>query len=438
MQLNSYKLVLLIAILVGLSFYTVYQFVPPPPPDKIKIATGREGGAYYNAALQYKKALEELDIELEIVPTAGSVAAIKALANNQVDFAFVQGGVAKNIKGVDKSDLVSVASVFYEPLWVFHQTSMPVQYLSDLRGKRIAVGEEGSGTRPLAVHRLKDNGVTAENSTFYNISSSKAVELLKTGEVDAAFFVSSANADWMADLLSTPNVELMHFSRYEAYAKRYHHLNHVTIYQGSLNLADNLPGKDTTLISVTAGLLTHKDEHSGLIRILLHVLKPIHENGSLLDPPKTFPSAQYLEIPLHHSAKYFLTHGSSWLEGLFPIAVAVQLERLSIMLIPLLTLLLPLMKGAFPLYRWTIRFKIYRWYETLRKIDQDIIDQDIDTLDLEVIDDEIKNLSNLRRELVEQVSVPLSYMSEFYTLRVHINLVLQHLREQRQRLLDEK
>jgi len=434
MQFNSYKFVLLIMALIGLLFYTVYQFVPPPPPDQIKIATGREGGAYYNAALQYQKTLKDnFNIELEIVPTAGSVAAIQALADNQVDFAFVQGGVAKNIQGIDKSDLVAVASLFYEPLWVFHQTSVPVQYLSDLRGKRIAVGEEGSGTRPLAVHRLKDNGVTAGNSTFYNISSADAVKLLKTGEVDAAFFVSSANADWMAELMSAPNIELMHFSRYEAYAKRYHHLNHVTIYQGSLNLADNLPQKDTTLLSVTASLLTHKEEHSGLIRILLHVLKPIHENGGLLDPPKMFPSSQYLELPLHHSAKYFLEHGSSWVEGLFPVAVAVQLERLSIMLIPLLTLLLPLMKGAFPLYRWSIRFKIYRWYETLRKIDQDI-----DTLNLDVIDDEIERLSNLRRELVEQVSVPLSYMNEFYTLRVHINLVLQHLREQRQRLLDKK
>jgi TRAP transporter TAXI family solute receptor len=219
MQLNSsVKFSLFVIVLVGLVFFTAYQFVPPPPPSKIKIATGREGGGYYNFALQYKEELaKQFDIELELVPTAGSVDAITALAKGEVDFAFVQGGVAKNIATIDKTELVSVASLFYEPLWVFHQNSVSTRYLSDLRGKRIAVGELGSGTRPLAIHRLKDNGVTSENSTFLDIPSPEAVRLLKTGSIDAAFFVTSPKSGWIKELMASPNIDLMNFERYKAY-----------------------------------------------------------------------------------------------------------------------------------------------------------------------------------------------------------------------------
>ncbi|MCV6638469.1 TAXI family TRAP transporter solute-binding subunit [Candidatus Albibeggiatoa sp. nov. NOAA] len=435
MQNSPLRFSLLIIGLAGLIFYLAYQFVPPPPPSEIKIATGREGGAYYNFALQYKQQLaEKFNVKLEIVPTAGSVEAITALANNEVDFAFVQGGVAKNIKTIDKEGLVSVASLFYEPLWVFHQSNVSARYLSDFKGKRIAVGELGSGTRPLAVHRLKNNGVTAENSTFLNIPSAEAVEKLKAGEVDVAFFVTAPTSKWIAELMAFPNIDLMHFERYKAYTRRFHHLNHVEINQGSIDLEKNLPEKDTTLISVAASLLAHKDMHSGLIRVFLHVLKPIHEKGGLLEPSKTFPTDEYLELPLHNSAKHFLAHGPSWLENFFPLGVAVQLERLSIMIIPLLTLLLPLLKGAFPIYRWSIRFKIYRWYQTLRDIDQEI--QDIEALKIDVIESKIAQLTSLRCELAtqKQASIPLSYMSEFYTLRVHINLILQQLKEQQQHL----
>ncbi len=419
---------------IGSVFYLAYQFVPPPPPNKVKIATGREGGAYYNFAQQYKVQLaKKFKIELEIIPTAGSVEAITALANNEVDFAFVQGGVAKNIQSIDNSKLVSIASLFYEPLWVFHQASLPLIYLSDLKGKKIAIGEIGSGTRPLAIHRLKDNGVTADNSTLLDISASSAVKALKAGEIDVAFFVTSPRSEWIVELMQSPNIELMHFKRYKAYTKRYHHFHYAELAQGSIDLEKNLPHQDTILISIAASLLTHNDMNSGLVRMLLHIIQPIHEKGGLLEPSKTFPSLDYLELPLHSNAEHYLKHGHSWLENFFPLGVAVQLERLSIMLIPLLTLLFPLIKSVFPIYRWSIRFKIYRWYQILRQIDRDI-----DGLQLDVIDDEIQRLSKLRQELAKQVSVPLSYMSEFYTLRVHINLILQQLKEQRQSLINKQ
>jgi hypothetical protein len=92
------------------------------------------------------------------------------------------------------------------------------------------------------------------------------------------------------------------------------------------------------------------------------------------------------------------------------------------MLLPLLTLLLPLLKAAPPIYRWRIRCRIYRWYRVLRQIDEQVKTASAG-------DDfaaEIAHLRTLENELAE-VSVPLSYMEEVYNLRMHVEFVLRRL-----------
>jgi hypothetical protein len=87
------------------------------------------------------------------------------------------------------------------------------------------------------------------------------------------------------------------------------------------------------------------------------------------------------------------------------------------MLVPLLILLIPLAKVAPPVYRWRIRSRIYRWYALLRGIDQALRDGDQDALQKAG-----EKLSGIERELGE-VTIPLSYMEEFYHLRLHVDLI---------------
>ena len=101
------------------------------------------------------------------------------------------------------------------------------------------------------------------------------------------------------------------------------------------------------------------------------------------------------------------------------------------MLIPLLAVVFPLFKSALPLYRWGIRFKIFRWYRILREVDQQVEEMN----NVETIYTASQRLRQLQQELLEEVSVPLSYMSEFYTLRVHINLILTRLKERQKDII---
>jgi TRAP-type uncharacterized transport system substrate-binding protein len=146
----------LIAVIID--FVVAFQWVKPAPPKRVVIATGRSDGAYYRYAQQYRERFAKVGITLEVRETS-AVENIRLLEDPKsgVDIAFVQGGTAS----VAKSDsLVSLASLYFEPLWVFSRTAPGPTDLRELRGRRLAVGPEGSGTRVVALTLLAANGIT--------------------------------------------------------------------------------------------------------------------------------------------------------------------------------------------------------------------------------------------------------------------------------------
>jgi TRAP transporter TAXI family solute receptor len=415
--------------IIFLSFLTAYQFVDPPPPKEISIATGREGGGYYKFSLQYQKQLAEQGFHLEIQSTAGSIEVLQKLKSGEASIGLVQGGTAKEVEGIE--GLQSLASLFYEPVWVFHRKDQPIKYLFELRGKRIAVGENGSGTKPLAIQLLSFNHVTPDNSSFLNLSSRKAATKLAAGEIDAAFFVTSPKAGVITELLSNPEIELLSFRRHLAYSSRYPFLTHVEIGEGMIDLENNIPTNSKILLAATASLVARQDLNSDLIPLLLRSLIQVHKNGGMLEKPDQFPSNKFVEFSMNSKAEHYLVSGPSFLEKIFPFWLATSIDRLKILLIPLIAILLPLLKGFLPIYTFTIRRKIFRWYELLREIDEQIHQFS----DINIIDEKIERLQSLQKELIEQISVPLSHMGEFYGLRMHIKLVLERLQERRAELV---
>jgi len=430
MKCDTCKVWVPIIVLIALSFLIAYQFVDPPPPNEIRMATGREGGGYHTFTLEYQKLLAEQKIQLEIQPTAGSVEVLKQLYAGDVSVGLVQGGT---VDGLPIEGLQSIASLFYEPIWVFYRRELPIEYLFDLRGKRIAVGEEGSGTRPVAIQLLQDNQVTENNTTFFGLSSTEAEQQLVTGKIDAAFFVMSPTASVIAELLKSADIELLGFKRNMAYSHRYSYLTSIEIGEGMVDLENNIPKEDKTLLATTATLVAREDLHPDLIYPLLQTMMKVHKTGGLLEQKGQFPSEQFVELPINSNAEYFLKNGPSFLQTIFPFWIASMVDRLKILLIPLIAIMIPLLKSALPLYQWGIRFKIFRWYGTLREVEKDMNN----VTQLADIEEEIQKMKALQKELIGQVSVPLSYMGEFYTLRVHIQLVLNQLKERQQELIEQ-
>ena len=386
----------------------------PQYPTHLVIATGRPDGAYYAFAEQYRDILARDGVTLEIRATAGSIENRKLLqaADGQVSLAFIQGGTTPS----GTTGLQALASLYREPLWVFTRGDAAFSRLTQLRGRRIAVGPEGSGTRAIAEMLLEQNGVKtgdAAGTTLVSLGGQDAAQALRNGDVDAAFFVVAPRAALVHDLLSDRRVHLMDFRRAAAYARRYPFLSRVTLAEGMLDFEQNLPARDVQLIAPTANLVARSDLHPALVPLLLKAAEEVHESGGLLEQPNEFPSALHVDLPLNSQARQYLKSGPSMLYRYLPFSLAAGIDRAKLM---------PLIKAAPPVYRWRIRYRIYRWYRVLRQIDEQVKTADAGA-DFAT---ETAQLHTLENELAE-VSVPLSYMEEVYNLRMHVEFVLRRL-----------
>ncbi|NNJ93523.1 MAG: TAXI family TRAP transporter solute-binding subunit [Halobacteria archaeon] len=411
------------ALITLLGFVIAWQFVNPAPPRSLVIATGDADGAYYLFARRYRELLAENGIELEVRTTAGSIENLELLQNGSVDLAFVQGGTGA---AMDTDTLTSLGSLYYEPLWIFYRGEQTLDRLGELQGKRIAIGEHGSGTHAIASLLLADNFIDTETGNIQSIGGATALQALQQGQIDALFLVAAPAAPLVQQLLYAQDVQLMSFARASAYTRMHPFLSAVTLPEGVIDLQANIPPRDTVLLAATANLVTQENFHHALISLLLQAARDTHDRGDLFSRPGNFPNNNNLEFRLNDDARRFYRHGPPFLQRYLPFGAASLIDRLKVMLVPLLTLLLPLVKIMPPAYRWRVRKKIYRWYGELQELDNETQAQHGEQR-VEVL---LQTLDKLEEE-VRKVTVPLSYADELYELRLHIGLVRNRLQDNR-------
>lgn len=404
-------------ILVIAGFIFAYQFVGPAPPDRIVMATGSTSGAYHAFGRKYAKRFKKEGIELVVKSTAGSAENLKLLAeeddNKGVPVSFLQGGIGSP---EGQPDLVSLGSVYYEPLWVFVRGGSAPSRLSALVGNRIAIGTKGSGTRAIAYQLLSENGISDVSARLIDIGGPQAAQALKNGVVDAAVFVTSATSKTVRDLLSTPGISVMSFERAEAYIRLNRYLSKLVLPKGAVDLARNLPREDIVLLAPTATIVASPKLHPALIDLFLITMREAHRPGGLLEAPDEFPSPRYITYPLDGAAQRFYDRGPPFLQRFLPFWAANLIDRLKVMLLPLLTLLYPLFKILPPAYSWRMRSKVNRWYKDLEALDDRVRDNTISHADATEELDRIE-------QSVEKVSVPPGFAASAYTLRIHIDFL---------------
>lgn len=279
---DSMKIVAPAILLAIAGFLVAHQFVDPAPPQRFTIATAGADGAYHAFAMRYRAVLARHGVELELLETAGSVDNLRRLraGDGRVQVAFVQGGVGNP---AEDDPLVSLASLYFEPIWVFHREEVALERLSDLHGRRVAVGAEGSGTRAIAVQLLADNGVTGGSATLVPSGGGEAAEALVSGALDAVFTVGTERSPAIQALLRAPGVRLMSFARAEAYTRLRSELSSVTLPRGVIDLASDIPARDVTLLAPAATLVAHRDFHPALIDLLMRAAGEVHRDGGLFE-----------------------------------------------------------------------------------------------------------------------------------------------------------
>ncbi len=416
-----FTLYLPILLLVFLAFFVTSRFIQPAPERKIVIAAGSVDGEYYKTALKYKKLLEEDKVEVTVLETAGSLENAQLIKEKKADIGFVQSGI---LTQNDSEQIESLASIYYEPIWIFYRNEgFSIDYVVQLISKKISVGGLNTGTSYLATTILKDNGINSTNTQLLNLSTQESKQKLLNGEIDAMIMVISPESKTIEELLENPHINVLSIKRAKAYSMKYPYLENLVLHEGTMDLYKNLPYEDIRLLATTANLVVRKDFPFELIRLFLKKAKIIHSSKSLFADHDQFPNIKNLDTALNEEAFKYFKNGDSWLESIFPYWVASNIDRLKIMLIPLLTLLFPLFKGIVPLYTWTMRSKIYKWYDELNTIDKKI-----PTLSKEELQQNLAYLESLQIEIGHHTKVPLSFMGEYYNLLLHLEMIITKIK----------
>ena len=418
----------LIAITLGL-LAVAYWFLDPTPPRHVVLATGVEQGAYAEFGRRYAALLEEHGITVELRNTQGAEENLALLRDpsSGVDLAFVQGGADADRPGEDvDEDLVSLGSLFYEPLWIFYREASAqrllkaptVGTLAQVRGWTLNVGAPGSGVPNLMQRLIEANQIEPGALTLRREPLTPAVVALLDGEIDAIAIASAPESVMVQMLLQTPGIQLLDVAQAEAYSRRFAFLSPVTLPRGVVNIATDLPASDVRLVAPTASLVARENVHPALIQLFVQAAHKVHGGAGWFQRKGDFPNARGDDRPLAPEAARYYRGGPPFLQRYLPFWVANTVDRMWVALLSIIAILIPLSRVVPPLYEFRIRSRVFRWYGQLRAIEDAVGQRPAPELARELDDVEAK---------VEHVSVPLSYADELYALRSHIDLVRRKL-----------
>jgi hypothetical protein len=394
------------------------------PPNHIRFISGSEGSSYRNLAEKYKKIIEAHGVKVEIVASEGALDNLERLADrkSKVDVGFVQGGLAD---GVDISHLVSLGTVFTQPVMVYYRLPQPIDRLTELRGKRIAIGAEGSGTHALALKLLKANDMDEKAATLIAEHGEEAARSLVTGKIDAAFLMGdSATPQVMRGLREAPGVRLMSFRQAEGYVRRLKFLSHLTLPEGAMDLGKDYPSENVSLVGPAVELVAHKDLHPALSDLLISAAREIHSGPGMYRTAGEFPAPLEHDFPISNDAVRYYKSGGQLLYKVLPFWLASLLDRVIVVVLPLLVIVVPATRAAPSLYRWRVRSRIYRWYGALMAIEREMMTARTDEQRREIA----HKLDEIQRA-VATLKTPPSFADQLYVLRDHVAMVRRRLDE---------
>jgi len=181
------------------------------------------------------------------------------------------------------------------------------------------------------------------------------------------------------------------------------------------NIQSGRPGH-SGLLAPTANIVARDSVHPALSDLLMQAMVAIH--GGALHKAGEFPAGRSRDFPLSKEAQRFYRSGPPFLQRYLPFWAATLVDRIVVLLVPLLAVLIPVLRFAPSLYAWRLRSRIYRWYGALKILEIELREK----FDPSRIGEYRQRLDKIE-EVAHTRPIPLAFTNQVYTLRQHIGLV---------------
>jgi len=420
---RRYFLLFSIALLAFtlLLIWLVFAVFQPTPPRSVTMAIDPEGSFNAQVARRYQALLARDGIELKLAPSKGAVESVALLRDpkSRVSIAIIPSGITNP---QESPQLISLGTLYYEPLWAFTRGPAALHTHEQLTGMRISIGPEGSASHALAQEFLARVGIiNQKTATLLSLPLQETADKLESGEIDAAALLEAWETPVVHELLNAKDIDLDSIPRADAFVALYPFLQKLVLPAGVGNMQQNRPPNDVVLLATKASLVVRSDLHPAIQYGLLEAATKLHSAPGLFHAAGQFPAPETFDLPLGAHARQFYKTGPPFLQRHLPFWLAVLVQQLLVLLIPVVGVVYPLLRFSPVLYSWFQNQRIYKLYSELMRLEDQMASSSSQQTSgvIERLDDLEQRASHL--------SLPLPFQPMIYALRTHIGVVRQKI-----------
>ena len=294
---------LLSVVLIGVFGWKLHQ--DKQRVHELTLVTGNKTGNYY----PFGQAIAEVVIQqnprlrIKVVETQGADENMRRLQANEAQLAIA----LNDTPAVPQARVI--ASLFKEVFHLIVSEQSGIQSVSDLKGKHIALREQGSGSYSAFWLVSKHYGLKPSDFQFTTSSWTEVTKLFASGEVDAIFRVQPLGSDSVSDLLQNTRGKLVPIDQAAAMKIKLPYLEANLIPKGTYKAAPAVPDTDLSTVGVEATLLVRQDVDPGIVKEMTRILFDHRRNlvaanrlATMISQPSGSGS---FALPIHEGAQAY-------------------------------------------------------------------------------------------------------------------------------------
>lgn len=292
---------------------------------ELVLATGGTDGTYFAVGGSMATVLNPLlnKSSISVLSTGGSKSNINMLSSKEAQLAIVQNDVMYYAyTGTDlfqdegKYTRFSAIAGLYDETVQIVTCNDNIKTIEDLKGKKVCVGDAGSGTEFNARQILDAYGMSFDDIEVVNASFGDSTDNLAAGKLDAAFMVAGTPTKAVAELAERKNIRLIGIddSHIEKIQSKYQFYSSATIESGTYENVD----EDVQTVSMRAVLVASNDvsesEVNEILTNLFDKKDDLAKEQTKFNELSLEDAVKDISIPFHAGAKkYYEKQGISGL-----------------------------------------------------------------------------------------------------------------------------